>query len=82
MPQMRGRCARANMRMEDPDLATLEKMPSAMPNCWRPVFLIFSKKIRMVNQFAKLLEMLLDSSREVVYDCGISFANCPHLIPE
>ena len=58
MPQMRGRCVRANMRVEDPDLATLEKMPSAMPNGWRPVFLIFPKKLKMGNQFAKLLEML------------------------
>ena len=51
--------AQIYMRVEDPDLAILEKMPSAMPNCWRPVFLIFFKKIRMENQFAKLLEMLL-----------------------
>ena len=29
MPQMLGRCVRANMHVEDPDLATLEKMPSA-----------------------------------------------------
>ena len=57
--RMRRGCQRAYMRAQGRYLAICQKMPSQMQNCWRQVFFIFCKKLKMPNQFSKLLEMLL-----------------------
>ena len=54
--------ARVDLRAREPDIRTLGIYKPSLPSCWRHLFVILLKKIRIQSGFTKLLEMLLGTS--------------------